>query len=187
MNEAELKAFSVRLAALADALEDRSHQAVLAVNTSGERLDQTAHQLSQNVQWLTSEATRAMGAQAHTAVTQGMQQAVERCAQLLDLASVRATQSAQALEAQHMALQRVQRTLVWRSGAALLVGAALVLGASGHVYWKSIQATRAADFSAAVLRAIQTGALTQCGDALCVKAPRSAPRYVRNNNYVLLP
>ena len=187
MNEAELKALSVRLAALADALEDRSHQAVQAVSTSSQRLDQTAHSLSQNVQRLTSEATRAMGAQAHAAVTQGMQQAVDRCAQVLEQASVRATQSTQALETQHTAMQRAQKALVWRSGLALLVGAALALGTSGYVYWKSIQAARAAEFSAAIVRATQTGALTQCGDTLCVKAPQSAPRYSRNSDYVLLP
>lgn len=187
MNEAELKALSVRLAALADALEDRSHQAVQAVSTSGQQLDRTAQRLSQSVQWLTAEATHAMGVQAHAAVAQGMQQAVDRCAQVLEQASVRATQSTQALEAQHTAIQRAQSALVWRSGLALLVGAVLALGASGYVYWKSIQAARAAEFSAAIVRATQTGALTQCGDALCVKVPQSAPRYARNNDYVLLP
>jgi hypothetical protein len=187
MDTEQLKALAVRVAALTDALEDRSHQAVQAVSSSSERLDQTARHLSQNVQRVTAEATRLVGAEARAAVTQGMQQAVSQCAQALEQASSQAIQSAQALQAQHEALQRARRGLVWRSGLGLLVGAVLATGASAYAFWKNTQAAQSAEFSAAIVRATQSGSLTQCGDVLCVKAPRNAPRYPRNTDYVLLP
>jgi len=187
MDTEQLKSLALRLAALTDALDERSRQAVQVVNANGERLDQTARHLSQNVQRLTSEATRSVGAEAHAAVAQGMQQAVSQCAQALEQAARQATQSAQALQAQNEALHRAQRALVWRSALALLVGAVLATGASSYAFWKNTQAARSAEFSAAIHRATQAGTLTQCGDALCVKAPRNAPRYARNADYVLLP
>jgi hypothetical protein len=187
MDTEQLKALAVRVAALTDALEDRSHQAVQAVSTSSERLEQTANKLSQNVQRLTSDATRSVGAEAHAAVSQGMQQAVSQCAQALEQAAQQAMLSAQALQVQNEALHRARRGLVWRSGLGLLVGALLATGASAYAFWKNTEAAQSAEFSAAILRATQSGNLTQCGDALCVKAPRNAPRYSRNADYVLLP
>lgn len=187
MDAVQLKALAVRVAALTDALEDRSHQAVLAVSTSSERLDQTARHLSQNVQRVAVEATRQIGAEAHAAVTQGMQQAVDHCTRALEQAASHAVQSAQALQAQNEALHLVRRGLVWRSGLGLLVGAVLATGACAYAFWMNTQAAQSADFSAAIVRATQSGHLTQCGDVLCVKAPRNAPRYARNADYVLLP
>lgn len=187
MNEAELRALSMRLAALADALEDRSHEAVQAMNTSGERLDQTAHNLSQNVQRLTSEATRAMGAEAHAAVARGVQQAANLCADTLERAARQATESAHALQIQNDALQRAQRALVWRASLGLLVGAVLATAVSAYAFWQNTQAAQSLEFGSAVVRATQAGTLTQCGDALCVKLPRNAPRFSQNTDYVLIP
>jgi hypothetical protein len=43
-----------------------------------------------------------------------------------------------------------------------------------------------AEFGTAIVRATQSGALTQCDDMLCVKAGKNAPRYGKNSEYVLL-
>lgn len=187
MDAEQLKVLAVRVAALADALEERSRHAVQAVDASGERLDQTARNLSQNVQRLAAETARSVGAQAHTAVTQGMQQAFDRCAHDLQQAAHQATQTAHALQAQNEVLDRAQRGLLWRASWGLLVGAVLAAGASGFWFWKSTQAARSAGFSESIVRATQSGTLTQCGKLLCVKAPRNAPRYDKNSDYILLP
>ena len=186
MEAEQLKMLAIRLAALADALDERSRQAVLAVSASGEQLDQTARALSQNVQWLSSEATRSIGAQAQAAITQGMGPAFDRCAVALQQAADLATRSAQALQAQNEHLQRTQRGLLWRASLALLLGAVLAAGVSGYLLWKNARAAQAAAFSESLLRATQSGAITRCDEQLCVRAPRNAPRYGGNGDYVLL-
>lgn len=186
MDAEQLKTLAIRLAALTDALEERSQQAVQSVSASGERLDQTARALGQNVQWQSAEAIRSMGAQAQAAVTQGMQAAFDRCAFELQQAADLATRSAQALQAQHEGVQRAQRGLLWRASLALLVGAALAAGVSGFLLWKSAQAAQSAEFSEAILRATQSGAITQCDERLCVRVPKNAPRYSGNSDYVLV-
>lgn len=186
MDAEQIKTLAIRLAALADVLDERSQQAVQAVSASGERLDQSARALSQNVQWVASEAIRSMGAQAQAAVTQGMQSAFDRCAFELQQAADLATRSAQALQAQHEGMQRSQRGLLWRASLALLVGAVLAAGVSGFLLWKGAQAAQSAEFSESILRATQSGAITQCDERLCVRVPKNAPRYSGNSDYVLL-
>lgn len=186
MDDEQLKTLSIRIAALVDALESRSLNAVQAVSDSGERLDHTARQLSNNLQRLAQDVTRTVAAETSTAMAKGMQQAFKPFAENLQQWADSSSQTAETLREQHEALRRVQRGLMWRSATALLLGTALAVGASGFMLWKSQQTMQEAQFSESILRATQTGAITQCEGQLCIRVPRGAPRFSRNNDFVLL-
>jgi hypothetical protein len=187
MGAESLNALKVRQYSIADTLDQRTRQAIDAVSASGERLAQAAQGLQHNGQRVAQDAVQAMGVQARDAVEQGMRQAFDRYAQELQQAARQATHTANALQSQREGLERAQRGLLWKASLGLLVGAVLAVGSSGFWFLKSMQAVRHAEFSEAVTRATQTGALAPCGQKLCVKAPRNAPRYDRNSDYIVVP
>lgn len=186
-NDESLKALAVRLSAVAEALDERSREAVQAVSASSAHLARTANELGQHGRWQAQETSRLVGAEARSAMSQGLQQAFEQCAQALERAALQGNGTANALAAQNEALHRVQRRLLWKASLGLLVGSLLAIGSSAFWIWKSQQALEAVHFSEAILRATQAGTLTQCGRHLCVKAPRTAPRFDKNSDFVLLP
>lgn len=187
MNEEQLKTLSIRIAALVDALEDRSQSAVSGIYDSSERLDNTARQLTNNVMRLTQDVTRSVGIETSAAATQGLQQAFRPLLQEMQQVADRSSQAAATLQAQSETLRLVQRGMVWRSGMALLLGAGLAIGVAGFLLWKSHQTLREAQFSESLLRAAQSGAITECDGQLCARIPPSAPRFSKNNDFVLLP
>jgi ABC-type multidrug transport system fused ATPase/permease subunit len=171
MSAEEIKTLVVRVAALADALEERSKQAVREVSQSSNQLRQTATGLGLDGQRLAHEAVNAIRTQTQGVVEQGLQQAA---------------QAASNLREQGIALERLQRAWLWKSVGVLVIGAVLAAGGAGFLIWKSMEAVKLVEFSSAIVRATQAGILTQCGNALCVKAGKNAQHYVKNNEYILI-
>jgi len=69
---------------------------------------------------------------------------------------------------------------------ALFIGALLAVGGAGFVVWDSMREIKTAQFDQDILHATQTGALTRCGEALCVKVGKQIKRYGNDGDYVLL-
>lgn len=186
MNADEIKHLSLRLVALTELLEERARQAVTEVALGSDQLQSTARSLGLAGRQLADEVVGAIGAQAQEAARQGLRKAIDPCSQGLLQAVAQAERAAAQLQSQGVQLLQAQRGLLWKGSLALLLGAVLAMAGSGYVAWKSAQAAAQAEFSSSVLRALQSGVLTQCGNVLCVKAPRNAGRYEKNNDYILL-
>ena len=186
MEHQEIRALSVRLASLTDLLEQRSERAVQEVEQSTDELQQTAKALGLQGRQLAQEAVRTIGAQAGAAIHHGLHEAVEQCSAALQNVAQEAVRTMAHLREQSDVLRRSQRSTLWTCAFALLIGALLTAGGAGYLVWKARDSMRQAEFSAAILDAARAGTLTQCGEALCVKAARNPPRYSRNNEYILL-
>jgi hypothetical protein len=109
-----LKALAVRLAAVAEGLDERSQAAVQLMAASGERLESAALGLGQHGRRQAQELADAVGVAVHEAARRGVAQAVDPCAQTLQHAAEQAAQVAHGLHAQAQALLHGQRLFVQR-------------------------------------------------------------------------
>ena len=111
----------------------------------------------------------AIASQAQGVIRQGIAQAADQCGLRLQEAAQVATRAAATLDAQARTLAGTQRGIAWKAGLALLVGAVLAAGGSALVAWKSLRDLERAGFGEDILQATRSGAITRCGEALCVK------------------
>jgi gas vesicle protein len=182
MNDGQIQALIVRVAALTDALDERSAQAVQEVTRSSERLRQTAKGLDTQGQQLAQEVVSTVGAEAHSVIKEGLQHAVKQCSADLQQAGRQATETARHLYEQSVALQRAQRGILWKGSIGLLAGTVLAVGALGYLAWTSWRTLEQAEFSDQILQATRAGTLTNCDGVLCLKVGKNAQRYGKNTD-----
>lgn len=186
MTPEALQDLSLKLAAVADLLDQRSGLAVQTAEQGAQQLRSTADTLARQHQQMTEQALAAIGGQARQSIERGAGEALDQLRQQLRQASESAGQSARTIAEQAQALREAQRGLVWKAGFALLAGALLAAGGSAFIVWRSLQQLERADFAEDVLEATRSGAITRCADALCVRVGETPKKYGAKGEYVLL-
>ncbi len=186
MHEDDLKALAVKLSAIAEQLMQRSEQGVRRVEASGASLEQSAQRLHAGAEQFSRDALRTIGAQAQQVIAENVGKASAQLSGQLQQGARAAEQATDALHTQRAQLNKAQNALVWKGLAALLIGSVLAIVGSGYFAWKSMQTIEQARFDDAILRAVQSGQLTDCGKVLCAKAGKHPQRYSANADYVLL-
>jgi len=181
-----LKQLVLQLATVAQQLDRRSELAVARVDASTAALDQELHALGAGAEQFAREAIRVVGEQAQEVVGRGVGSTLAAFNRQLEASAQVARAAAGAMEEQRRHLVATRRMLAWCAGAALLVGSLLAVGVAGHIGWKAMQQVRRAQFTEDVAHAAQSGVLTRCGDALCVRAAEPLRRYAKNPAYVLI-
>ena len=181
-----LKQLVLQLATVAQQLDRRSELAVARVDASTAALDQELHALGAGAEQFAREAMRVMGDEAQEVVGRGVGSAFAAVNRQLEASAQVARAAAGAMEEQRRHLVATKRTLAWRAGTALLVGSLLAVGVAGYTGWKAMQQIRRAQFTEDVAHAAQSGVLTRCGGALCVKTGERLRRYAKNPTYVLI-
>lgn len=182
----ELEQLVLQLATIARQLDRRSDLAVEHVDASTAALDRELHALSDGTERFVHEATQAVGEQAREVIAQGAGSALAAFNRQLEASAQVARAAAGALDEQRRQLDAARRTLAWRAGGALLVASLLAMGIVGYAGWKAMQQVRSAQFAEDIVHATQSGALTRCGSALCVKVREPVRRYNKNPAYVLI-
>lgn len=184
---ADLQDMALKLAAIADMLDQRSQQAVNAAAHGAQQLQYVAQGLNQQGQHMVQTVIGAVSANAKQAIEVGTADALEKLRKELQQAQASAAESAKSIAEQAKALQKSQKTLVTRAGVALLAGALVVVAVSAYFAWHTRQQFKQADFAQDVLDATSSGAITRCGDdGLCVRIGETPVRYGRKGEYVLL-
>lgn len=186
MTPEALQDLALKLAAVADMLDQRSGQAVQTAEQGAQQLRSTADTLARQHQQMTEQALAAIGGQAKQSIERGTAEALDQLRQQLRMASESAGQSARTIAEQAQALRSAQQGLVWKAGAALLAGAVLAAGGSAFIAWRSLQQLERAEFAGDVLEATRTGAITRCADALCVRVGERPKKFGVRGEYVLL-
>lgn len=181
-----LKQLVLQLATVARQLDRRSELAVARVDASTTALDQELHTLGDGAERFRREAVRIVGKEARGVIAQAGSALAAFNRQLEASAQV-AWAAANGLEEQRRHLAAIRRTLVWRAGAALLVGSLLAVGVAGYTSWNAIRQVRSAQFAEEIVHATRSGILTRCDSALCVKVAEPLRRYAKNPAYVLIP
>ncbi|WP_157062466.1 hypothetical protein [Pseudoxanthomonas dokdonensis] len=156
-------------------LQQQGGQSMRAMQTSAQTLAQQSQQLA-------GEVVQAVSQQTHGAMVHGLQQSLTPLHQATRDAGAVTTALAQQLSA----LRSAQQSLVWKAGLALIIGSVLVVGGCGWAVWKTQRALKQAEFPTQVLEATRSGAITVCGEALCVKAGSKPQHYGQNGDYVVV-
>ena len=181
-----LQDLALKLAAVADMLDQRSQQAVQAAAQGAQQLQNAAQGLNHQGQQMANLVTDTLSAQAKQSIEQGAAETLEQLRQQLRQASESAGQSAKFISDQAQALQKTQKTILWKASLALLLGSILAAGGTAFIAWRSLQQFKRADFAEDVLEATRRGAITRCGDALCARVGEKPSKFGPKGEYLLL-
>lgn len=179
----DLKRLAADLAVFAQHMQEQSERAVQHVDRSADELHRAAMGMGAGAQELAQQLVGAVQTQAREAIGRGVDQTFGPVASQLRESAETAERAAKALEEQHIGLLRSQQGLIYKGVLALLVGSALAVGSSYYFMRKSMREIERAQFAKDILQATQSGALTRCGDALCVRAGKP---YGSKGEYVLV-
>lgn len=189
MEQDEIRTMTEQLAHLlviANQLNQNHQLTVEQVNASAVVLGQGVRQLHAGAEQFARDVTLSVGAHARQVIADGTGQALGELNQQLRASASVAQSAAQTMDVQRRNLVTTQRSLVWISLTALIIGSLLAMGAAAYAISQSQRTTEQARFAQDIVQATQSGAITRCGDVLCVKAGKKPPHYGQNGEYILL-
>jgi len=158
-------------------LRQQSAQAAAALQQAAQRLETGGTRLGQ-------DALQVIGAQGRRVLTESTRETLGELNQQVERTTEKLTWAEKVAGEQSLQLSRVQTTLVWKSLLVLGLGSLLLAGSSVYVAWDRMRVVKQADFGQDILQATRTGAISRCGDALCVRVGKNPERY--SSEYVLL-
>lgn len=176
----------IRLMAIADRLESRNAQVVQRIDAATVALDQGVSRLDAGGGRFAQDALQVIGSSVQQVMAQSAGQAVDGLRQRLQQGADSVRAAAQAMDVQRKGLAAARHTLVWNGLIALLLGSLLAAGAAAWVVHRSLQDLAQVRFGQDLLRATQRGAITRCGDSLCVKVSRKPRHFGKDGQYVML-
>lgn len=185
MNDTDdLQELALRLSAFADVLNQHATRLVQESGSSTQALRETASTFSAEVQQLSRDLVSRIGMEAREVIERHAADGMQESSRALHRAATHAESAATAMQGELQRLGAAQKSLVWKSGLGLLVGALLAVGGSGYLVWKNQQALKRAEFSSEMVEAMRTGALTRCGDTICARVGTRPTRFGDKGEYV---
>lgn len=175
-----------KLLAIADRIDTRNQQASQRIDTAAGAMEQGVARLDHGAAQFARDALQRIGADIRQAIAEGAGQAVDALEQQLQQTAHSAQRAAQAIDEQRKGLTAARHALVWNAAIALLVGSLLAAGGTVWVAHRTMQELAQAHFAEDVLHATQSGAITECGGALCARVGKNPQRYGGDNAYALL-
>jgi hypothetical protein len=182
----EIKRLALQLAAVVDALERRSADAVAAIDDGRLAVTRAASELAQRGPQLVAEVSRHAQAETRAAAERALAESVAAFRAQLDAAAGKANHSVEHLEVERRALARQQRSILWIGGGALVLGALLVVG--GSVAWVATKRAELeqVEFARQIYDATTRGALVPCGEALCVRVGEKPRRTGERGEFLVV-
>lgn len=186
MSTDALKETALRVAVLVDALESRSESALRSMEASAGALIHTASSFGQQGQTLVRDVSEGIQAHTRQSIMPVLQHASEPFREQLQSAASAALAASRQLEVQTARLAGQQRSMLWVSGTALALGAALSVAGSSLFVWAKWRELQQLEFADQIHAATESGALAPCGDALCVRVPQSPTRLGPKGEYIVV-
>ena len=181
----DIKRLALQLAAVVDALERRSVEAVGAIDDGRVSIARAVESLGQRGDQLVATIAREAQAQTRTAADAALAPLVAGLRAQLDAAAAKAQHSADALHRERTAMVSAQRRAFWVGGVALTLGALATAGGSSWWVMKQRAELREVEFAAGIHAATARGALVPCGERLCARVG-AAPRRAGENGEFLV-
>lgn len=180
----ELQELALRLSAFADVLNQHATRLMRENALSTQSLRDTTVAFTSQSQQIARDLVHSVGAQAREVIElqagHGLHQSGERLAS----AATHAESAAGSLQRELQRLGAAQRSLVWKSGLALLLGSLLAVAGSGYLVWKNQQTLKRTEFPAALSEAMRTGALSSCDGSICARVGKRPKRFGNRGEYV---
>lgn len=182
----ETKRLALQLAAVVDALERRSADAVGAIDDARLSVRRAVDDLGGRGQQLVAEVARHAQAETRTAADRALSESLGAFKAQLEAAARSAVSGAEALQREREMLARQQRSAFWIGSVALAIGALAVAG--GSAWWVMQQRAEVAklEFARELHEASARGALVPCGGNLCARVGESPRRAGRNGEYLVV-
>ncbi|MBS0215090.1 MAG: hypothetical protein JSR50_04950 [Proteobacteria bacterium] len=158
MDSNDLQELAVRLAAFTDLLEQRADRVADITEANALAVESAAVALGEQGRDLSASAVSAIRDETRSAM--------------------------QALHADIVASRSAQRRFASIASLALVAAAVIAAGGSAWMMWRSQQETKRAEFAQAILQATRSGAITMCGDEVCVRVGNK-PKRANADGYVI--
>jgi hypothetical protein len=176
----------MKLLAVVDRLDARNLQTVQRLEAATAAMEQGVGRLDRGGEQFAQQALQRIGADTQQTMAQGAGRAVTEFQHQLQQAAHCVQWAVQAMDEQRKGLAAARRSLVWIGAMVLLVGSLLAAGGAAWVAHRSMQEIAQANFGKDILQATQGGAITRCGDSLCVRVGKKPQHYGKEGEYVLL-
>lgn len=150
MERNDLQDLALRLAAFTDLLEQRADRVADITEANAHAVESAAMALTAQGKDLAASVTTAIRNETRNAM--------------------------QALHAEAASLRSSQRRFASIASLALVVAAVIAAGGSAWMMWQSRQELKRAEFAQAILRATRSGAITLCGEQVCVRVGNKPKR-----------
>ena len=186
MSQQQLETLTETMGAATAYLQQCAQQAADGLVHSQQQLKQSARDFDAQTRQLSQEAVREIARQTQQAITQGLAASSEECNARLKSTGESARESIYLLNQQIEALQQTQRKLVWKAGLALVVGALVALIGLGAYGWQLTEKMQKANYTTAVLTAMQAGKIVVCGEQLCAKVGKNPRKAGANGEYMAI-
>ena len=183
MDMDELKQLVIKLAVIADRLDQRSESAVARVEQTGAALDHSAGRLGSSAGTFARDALDAIDRQSGEVISRGLGREIGNCVAHLQQAGRQVSASAQELEQMRTALRGERRRWVWMGSGALLTGSVLAIAAAGYAVKTSRDELRRNAIEATLLRAYNQADVTLCDGRLCANIDESAQGFGDRKQY----
>lgn len=165
----ELQQLALRMGAFADVLGEHASRLVEETGQSTQALRDATQGMGLQAHRLSQEVVQAISRESRGAIERGVTEGMLEGSDQLRSASALARQTADAMQHELARLRAAHRSLLWKAGTALTVGALLAAGGSVYLAWQSNKTLRLAEFPRDLLQATRSGAITRCGDTLCAR------------------
>lgn len=169
VDSVELQQLALRMSAFADVLGEHASRLVEETGQSTQALRDATQGMGVQAHRLSQEVVQTISRESRGAIERGVAEGMREGSDQLRSASDLAKQTADTMQQELARLRAAHRSLVWKAGTALIIGALLAAGGSIYLAWQSNKTLELAEFPRDLLQATQSGAITRCGDALCAR------------------
>lgn len=188
MENEESKELLLKLLALADKMEQRDARVIDQLSAEAKALRLSAQAVQEGGDRFARRALDILQGEGRTAIHQGLGQALEESSGQLRQSSLLASRAADEVQASATRLKKQRNLWLWGAPLGLIAGSLLAVG--GSTWWtlRNLAELERVEFSRDILRATQTGAITQCGrrEQLCVKVGAQTKTFGAQGEYLLL-
>lgn len=186
MSQKDLEVLVEKMGAVAVYLQQCAQEVSSSVSENQQQLDQAAQGFDDKTSQLSSAAVHEISQQTMQAVAQGLNEANNEYNARLKNAGESANQAIYHLNQSVQALERGQKSLIWKAGLALVVGAVLAVIGLGTYGWRQAKQIQANNYTAAIAKAVQNGQIASCGENLCAKVGKNPRKAGANAEYMVI-
>lgn len=171
MDQGEIKALAIKLAAFTDLLEQRGDEAVRQTAQAAQSMGQSAQQASAAAERLTANAVAEFKRAAASMLAEGLRQPLEEAGQTMQAGTRNIQSATSALERQLLALQKVHAANAWKTFVASATASVVVIAAATWIGMRTHQDMVRSEWVGQINAAIASGKLAPCaeGSGLCAK------------------
>ena len=171
MDQDEIKALAVKLAAFTDLLEQRSDEAVRQTAQAAQSMGHSTQQASAAAERLTANAIAEFKRAAASLLAEGLRQPLEEAGQTMQAGTRNVQSATSALERQMQALQKVHAANAWKAFVASATASIVVIAAAAYIGIRTHQDMVRSEWVGLINAAIASGKLAPCveGGGLCAK------------------